>query len=135
MGSLLAVAWVLLKFTPKYECILGYDSALITPLCASLFPLWWSHSVLIVMSHSIHLIAPFLFLQVFPALSRFLPSSRAGSGPASALARPLVRRAHSAWLESSGPTWVVPWEGTPKAHCWPLRGRRATHLSVSECSR
>eukprot|EP00965_Chrysotila_dentata_P126979 4200502-Pleurochrysis_carterae.AAC.1 len=72
-----------------------------------------------------------LCLHVFPARGRFLPSSVAGSGLASALARPLVRCSHSAWLRCSDPTWVQPWRGTSKAHSWPSRGRSGAHLSFS----
>eukprot|EP00965_Chrysotila_dentata_P075270 2486181-Pleurochrysis_carterae.AAC.13 len=72
-----------------------------------------------------------LFLPIFPASGRFLPNSIAGSGPASALARHLVRCSHSAWFSCSGPTWVQAWRGTSKAHSWPSRGRSEAHLSVS----
>eukprot|EP00965_Chrysotila_dentata_P115697 3823602-Pleurochrysis_carterae.AAC.3 len=52
------------------------------------------------------------------ALCRFLPCSKAGSGPADAPARPLVRCSHSSRLDCIGASsWVNPWRGIPMAHC------------------
>eukprot|EP00965_Chrysotila_dentata_P175380 5788614-Pleurochrysis_carterae.AAC.1 len=42
------------------------------------------------------------FLLLFPASSRIPPDLRAGSGPASVLTWPLLRRVHIAWLVGSG---------------------------------